>query len=64
MPEPGLSPILEITDGLGNLVPEAPFRILATMFHPDNDEARAGIHRNYEREKPERDTGLDPEEAL
>ena len=33
-------PILEITDGKGNLLSDAFFTVLATMFHPDNPEQR------------------------
>jgi hypothetical protein len=32
--------ILDITDGNGNLVWDASFRVLATMFHSDDSEAR------------------------
>ncbi len=39
---PNLSPalILNISDGHGNLVCDASFRVLATMFHPNDSEAR------------------------
>jgi hypothetical protein len=37
---PSISPVLEITDGKGNLQSAAPFIVLATMFHPDDPEQR------------------------
>ena len=35
-----IPPILEITDRHGKLLLDAPFRVLAVMFHPDDQEAR------------------------
>jgi hypothetical protein len=36
----GKPPVLEITDGNGQLLWDASFRVLATMFHPDDPAAR------------------------
>jgi hypothetical protein len=36
----GKPPVLEITDGNGQLLSDAPFRVLATMFHPNDSAAR------------------------
>jgi hypothetical protein len=37
---PNTPPILKITDGKGNFLPEAPFIVLATMFYPDDLKRR------------------------
>jgi len=37
---PSRPPVLEITDGNGQLLWDAPFRLLATMLHPEDPEKR------------------------
>jgi hypothetical protein len=34
------APVLDISDGHGELLPDAIFRVLATLFHPDSPEER------------------------
>jgi hypothetical protein len=41
MDGPNSAPVLDITDGRGNLLPDAIFRVLATMFHPQDPEERS-----------------------
>jgi hypothetical protein len=38
-----MPPILQISDGRGNLRLEAPLTVIATMVHPDDPEQRAGF---------------------